>query len=406
MKQHMLKSASLLILIVSLLSCKRNISEANDQHKYFFKRFGSNNNEGFQFIHSGTTGKISVAGFLNTDTMSNCLLAEFDQYGQQRTSNFMSLGLTSITRGSRFMDGSFVVSDFTQDWIAEYDAAGTFIREHRYLAGGNNYFIHGKPSKLNNGEIGLGMTNGFGAGKSTNQLLLLDDNLDLKSFYALTEQDVNGHLCQLELDRMDGDYIYYSGTILPNPWTFSNPCRAFVARLNLLDPASNFIHLLAPIDTFGDDFQIDKVNLKDDGIVQVLSKGFWIFSKTKDDGGRYFQVVNWDKDRNLRWRKTMDLGYEIHSPYSASVNAKGELLVVGSLKNGKSDPSVPFVVKLDPDGNILWKKVYLEIFDGIFTDVHETNQGDLVFSGIIEIFGKKLEGSDGLILKTDAHGNY
>lgn len=396
----------LLLLSCSVFSaCTREVSEMEDEHRYFFKRFGDRQNQGFKFINASLSGKLFVQGFDDNDTVSNGLTVTFDKFGKE-VNRTLYPRFQSIPLGSRFQDGSFVLGDVAYNWLASYDAAGNLLAEGEFGTTGNNTHIHGEPIKLKDGKIAFGMTNGIGSGVATSSIVILDPSLQIEGIYSIFESDVNGHLTQLEIDRVDGNDFYYSGTMYRNPWSFSNPFRSFVARFNLTDPTRDFVIHIPPADSLKNDIVIDRVVLNDEGLVQVLSGGSWLLNGWENHGGKSFDLLNWDSERNLRWRKSFSLGFAIHSPIGISTNKRGELFVVGNVCNGNNDPFYPFVIKMDKEGNVLWKKVYYEIFDGVLTDVHENVDGDLLFCGYLELFGRKSEAGDGIILKTDAYGNY
>ncbi|MBI1221698.1 MAG: hypothetical protein GC180_03755 [Bacteroidetes bacterium] len=386
-----------------LSACQKSVNEEYGKHPYFFKRFGSQNEEAAVFINDCIGNKIYVSAYVATNTDEFIDTYQYSEYGIV-LQNGREVSSYGVATGYRFEDGSYAVGKLYINDLAKYNADGSLVG--RYQNSGNMDYFHGTPIVLSNKHVAFGLANGFGAYSSHNYIYELDETMKFYTVHEVLESNALGHVIRMEIDRIEGNDYYCSGSMIPSPWQFSDKHRTFVARFNFSNPANNFVKIVSPSDINLDDNMVAKANLSDGGLVQLISPGFFLIGPRADLGGKFFELVRWDKERNLIWRNKFGLGFNITTPTRITINEKGELLVVGQVKNGATDPAFPFIMKIDASGNEIFHRVYPEIFDGGINYGYEASNGDFYFAGVIQLFGENVLAHDGFILKTDAKGNF
>ena len=104
-------------------------------------------------------------------------------------------------------------------------------------------------------------------------------------------------------------------------------------------------------------------------------------------------------EANVLWEKTYGGTGDDRAFYAATV-ADG-FLVVGSSTSFKQDTTVAWVLKLDPDGNVLWNQTFLEGEGSEFRYVLDLDDGFLLVGNVFLPAGD----TDGYVVRVDDEGN-
>jgi hypothetical protein len=135
--------------------------------------------------------------------------------------------------------------------------------------------------------------------------------------------------------------------------------------------------------------------------VQQTSDGGYIVAGFTDSfGSRYIFLIKTDANGNIIWAKTYVGIYE--AAYSVQQTSDGGYIVAGTTWpfGGVSDI---FLIKTDANGNIIWAKTYGGTGDDWASSVQQTSDGGYIVAGATTSFGA---GSwDIFLIKTDANGN-
>lgn len=150
--------------------------------------------------------------------------------------------------------------------------------------------------------------------------------------------------------------------------------------------------------TFGGD-----KNDKACSIKQTTDEGYIVagYTESKGLGDRDMWILKLDKNGNLVWDKTFGtVNWDM--AYSAIQIKDGNYVVVGDMyeKNDKEDDS--YILKLDKNGNLLWKRM----FGGNDTDclfsIEQTKDLGFIVAGRTKSWGSGND--DAWILKLDSNG--
>jgi len=84
-----------------------------------------------------------------------------------------------------------------------------------------------------------------------------------------------------------------------------------------------------------------------------------IYLTKRDSGGSLFWEVKFDQTDNTKWEKATWV----------ETDNLGNIIVTGNLMSGYSNPvnAAGIIMKFSPDGNLLWRNVYENSFDGSYT---------------------------------------
>jgi len=135
-------------------------------------------------------------------------------------------------------------------------------------------------------------------------------------------------------------------------------------------------------------------------------------------GGFDFLVVKYDLEYNEIWQKTIG-GDAYDNSFDAIELSDASYLLAGFSASGisgdKTDPLIGaadyWLIKLDPNGEILWQKVYGAEGSNSINRILELNDGSIIVCGTsnADISGVKTEnskgGTDYWIIKIDTNGN-
>jgi hypothetical protein len=138
--------------------------------------------------------------------------------------------------------------------------------------------------------------------------------------------------------------------------------------------------------------------------VQQTSDGGYIvagYTASFGEGGWDIFLIKTDAKGNIQWAKTYGgTSWDIAS--SVQQTSDGGYIVVGwTLSFGAGNWDI-FLIKTDAKGNIQWAKTYGGTDDDSAYSVQQTSDGGYIVAGYTRSFG---EGSDILLIKTDANGN-
>ena len=149
-------------------------------------------------------------------------------------------------------------------------------------------------------------------------------------------------------------------------------------------------------------------------IIQTSDGGYAVAGYTDSkDAGHDSWAMKLDKDGNIVWKKIFGESTSNYYVYSIIQTSDGGYAVAGSTcsKDTGCDPWVikcdPGVIKLDENGNIVWDKTfdYPTTYSNILYSIVQTSDGGYVVAGHT---GPSREGSsfyNGLVIKLDEYGN-
>ncbi|MCH8903732.1 MAG: gliding motility-associated C-terminal domain-containing protein [Bacteroidetes bacterium] len=138
-------------------------------------------------------------------------------------------------------------------------------------------------------------------------------------------------------------------------------------------------------------------------ILQTPDSGFLVtgYEKYVGAGGKDVVLMKIDNIGNLLWVKTYGgvLDDEAQSIYPTK---DGGYVLGGSTSSFGAGGLDFYLLKVDPNGKLLWSRTYGGTLDDICNDALQTNDGGFVMAGYTESFGAG--GKDFYILKTDSIG--
>ncbi len=136
---------------------------------------------------------------------------------------------------------------------------------------------------------------------------------------------------------------------------------------------------------------------------QTADGGFIVTGMTGygESGSGLIWMLKLDKDGNIEWQKESDgyseRGKAIHQTFD------GGYIVIGETNSSGAGSQDILVLKLDKDGNILWKKTYgSDGYEGA-NDIKQTTDGGYIISGYSGTLGSGA--FDAWIIKLDSNGN-
>ena len=145
--------------------------------------------------------------------------------------------------------------------------------------------------------------------------------------------------------------------------------------------------------------------------VQVLGDGGYIIAGTTNSFGEGefdFYLVRTDSEGNMLWNRTYG-GPQFEEASSIQETSDGGYIIVGTISSLDPFSEDVYLVKTDPEGNILWNRIYgrfeneqgYPILD-YGNSVQETSDGGYIIAGYTTAFGMD---SDVCLIKTDPEGN-
>ena len=146
-------------------------------------------------------------------------------------------------------------------------------------------------------------------------------------------------------------------------------------------------------------------NYEDAYFVQQTSDGGYIVAGVTNSfgaGGHDIFLIKTDASGNLQWAKTYG-GTNYDYAYSVQQTSDGGYIVAGLTTSFGASGYDIFLIKTDGNGNIIWAKTYMGIYEDGAYYVQQTSDGGYILTGYTSSFGA---GDYGIFLiKTDANGN-
>lgn len=143
----------------------------------------------------------------------------------------------------------------------------------------------------------------------------------------------------------------------------------------------------------GDDRAFDVLSLNDHGFLVVGSSKSFVPDKTLP------WIVRTDSEGNMIWNKTYDVDYGGEFRYVASIDEN--FLLVGNAFLPSGD-SIALIIKVDDQGNAFWSRTFEGKGVGKIFSVVTSNDGFYLF-GLTYSIGNV--GSAAWLIKTDKNGN-
>ena len=156
-------------------------------------------------------------------------------------------------------------------------------------------------------------------------------------------------------------------------------------------------------DSLGNQKWAKTIGGADDDYVQSLSKfdvcddgGFIFATSTKSYGQQSdydVYVIKTDSSANVEWSRTFDDSLATDYGYAAKQTFDGGFIIGAS--SSKTNYNGSNLIKLDNNGNIIWNKKYVGLFNLHSLDI--CSNGDFIFGG----YG----GSDKKVVRVDSNGD-
>lgn len=140
-------------------------------------------------------------------------------------------------------------------------------------------------------------------------------------------------------------------------------------------------------------------------VIKQTSDGGYIVGGTTTNygaGNKDIWLLKLNANGYSTWQKTYG-GFMDDVIYSLQQNSDGGYIFAGYTDSAEPDNRDAIVVKLDPNGNILWQKRYGGSYQEEATSIHPTNDGGFIIGMHTYSYGSG--SSDFLIIKTDSSGN-
>ncbi len=239
-------------------------------------------------------------------------------------------------------------------------------------------------------------------GYPENDIYVYDENLNYQRTDSFRTAGIGGEILGLYISNVSSTGTYnVSGNIYSRVnWTSIDPFKLFTANIPAKGKTTTTI-----IDT-GDQASFDvfasQTFANDSGEVILTER----FSSTANT--YYPVVVKFDKNLNVVWQKEFLVNTATIQPEKILSCKDGGFIVVGSIQSTGTPYTQPYALKIDANGNKLWDKAMTSSSlegNGNFNSALELSDGSLAFIGSTSQFGKGLNGTRILFVKTDANGN-
>jgi regulation of enolase protein 1 (concanavalin A-like superfamily) len=291
-------------------------------------------------------------------------------------------------------DGGFIIAGSTQSfgagsddvYLIKTDPYGNFLWQNTF-GGSHEDFGSSVQQTSDGGFIIAGYTDSFGVvGDCDVYLIKTDPNGDnqWEKTFGGNDNDY-GRLVQ---QTSDGGFIIAGGTS-------SFGAGSGDVYLIKTDPYGNFLWQK----TFGGYGNDESFSAQ-----QTSDGGFIIAGETSSFGAGYSYVylIKTDPNGSLLWQKTFG-GSSWDYGESVQQTSDGGFIVAGVYNSGIEGYGKVYLIKTDPNGNLLWQKT----FDGNGGDsgesVQQTTDGGFIIAGTYNYYGAGY--GDVYLIKTDPNGD-
>ncbi len=289
-------------------------------------------------------------------------------------------------------DGGYIVAGYTYSFGAGYtdilliktDAFGNVQWAKTY--GGTDWEgAYSVQQTSDDGYIVAGGTTSFGAGLSD---------------VFLVKTDANGNIIWAKTyGGTDYDWAYSVQQTSDDGYIVAGETHSFGAgdrNIFLIKTDANGNIIWAK--TYGgtDDDRAYSVQ-------QTSDDGYIVAGNTRSFGAGNYDafLVKTDANGNIIWAKTYG-GTDGDEAYSVQQTSDGGYIMTGGTASFGAGSWDFFLIKTDASGNIIWAKTYGGTGNDWAYSVQQTSDGGYIVASYTFSFG---EGSDILLIKTDANGN-
>jgi uncharacterized delta-60 repeat protein len=130
----------------------------------------------------------------------------------------------------------------------------------------------------------------------------------------------------------------------------------------------------------------------------IVAGETYSFGAGKDD----FWVLRLDSEGNVKWKKTYG-GSSYDEAYAVAIADNGDIIVAGWTESFGAGWDDFWVLRLDANGNVKWQKTYGGSNEDWATAVAIADNGDIIVAGYTKSFGAG--GRDFWVLRLDSEGN-
>ncbi|MEM1328442.1 MAG: T9SS type A sorting domain-containing protein [Bacteroidota bacterium] len=142
-----------------------------------------------------------------------------------------------------------------------------------------------------------------------------------------------------------------------------------------------------------------------EAIIQMEDEGYLLVGHGEsfgDSGDRDVYVVRYDLNGNVQWTQFYDEGME-EFVHDAVANEQSDVFIVGTFQENRSEEPNAYLLKINTFGEAQWSKSYGAAGDDHFYSIVAANDGGYVMAGYSDSYGRG--DRDMFIVKVDEDGN-
>jgi hypothetical protein len=405
-----MKKSTFGFLIISLLLLSCGKQEVLNQNGSKIKLLGSPLNESCSQIYPASDGGILMFsnGQNPADSSQEFIMTKLTEDGTKVwekilfTGNF-SVSLNHLTDGSFLLLNDISTQTTNQASLLHIDQSGNILFNTPFLDTATFYVALSVPMQGDTGSFFLTQFYAWqGAGNIYAKVIPFDQNGNcLKADILQIEPAISGAIFTYGIYRaVAPKTFYFYGLIYPPPVNFYYNANLFVAMIKY---TGNKIAVKKTV-------ILDKSNVNDinTDIKQVtLADNSILMCCTQSTPGHYYKVHLTKVDSTLTKTWETDVRMGIWNTYvnSLTISKDGSFLLCGQCNTVDKELNQPFALKMDPNGNILWSKIYTMPKNAYINSGYERPDGNLVFGGTTNSFAKGLNMNDIFLFNTDNTGN-